>query len=574
MGHSLNRSSRIQRCPGRAMRTASSPLTIVIALAVVAGVMVPQVAAQCGDWSALDTGIYDGSVNAMLEWNGKIYVGGSFTKLGETGAVTANRIAAWDPATETWSTLGVGTNHDVYALCVWQNALYVGGSFTHAGGTSVNGIAKWNGTAWSGLSGGVGGSIPQVRALAVKGSFLYVGGYFTTAGGAAAKGIAQWTGTTWSEVSGGVTGMTYPNVSAMAVDQYNRLYIAGSFTHAGGVPAYGVARIQSMAAAWVGLGAGLGVQQALSILYVNEYEMYVGGYLDFWAGYHCYGIGMWDGFVWWPLEQGVGGTSRAVSSLALFDEDGDGWRNADLIVGGPFTEAGGVPANRIARWSRTGQGTPSWSPMCEWGMGSNSVSALCVLNDGSSDTLYAGGGFYSACGTWVLRIAKRGPGVSAFIPVMPNPQVEYVGDDATFEVTAEGTSPLEYQWRKDGDPLVDDTRISGSQTATLVIDGVVLSDAGDYDVVVTNGCGSATSNAAMLSVLVLADGDADGDVDLADFARFSACFNGPNRAPAPGCVGDADYDEDGDVDLTDFAMFSACFNGPNRPPAAGCPLAT
>ena len=67
----------------------------------------------------------------------------------------------------------------------------------------------------------------------------------------------------------------------------------------------------------------------------------------------------------------------------------------------------------------------------------------------------------------------------------------------------------------------------------------------------------------------MADFDCDGDVDLADFGAFSACFNGPNRPPAPSCAADADSDGDGDVDLADFGVFSPCFNGPNRPPA--CP---
>ena len=67
------------------------------------------------------------------------------------------------------------------------------------------------------------------------------------------------------------------------------------------------------------------------------------------------------------------------------------------------------------------------------------------------------------------------------------------------------------------------------------------------------------------------DFDADGDVDLTDFARFQACFNGPNRPPKKlGCES-ADFEPDGDVDLSDFATFQACFNGPNRPPKATCP---
>jgi hypothetical protein len=69
------------------------------------------------------------------------------------------------------------------------------------------------------------------------------------------------------------------------------------------------------------------------------------------------------------------------------------------------------------------------------------------------------------------------------------------------------------------------------------------------------------------------DADGDGDVDLADFLAFQACFNGPNRAYAAGgdpakcaCL---DTEPDADVDLADFLVFQGCFNGPNRPPA--CP---
>ncbi len=63
------------------------------------------------------------------------------------------------------------------------------------------------------------------------------------------------------------------------------------------------------------------------------------------------------------------------------------------------------------------------------------------------------------------------------------------------------------------------------------------------------------------------DFDGDGDVDLSDFNRFAACFNGPNQPPAfPGFCDATDADGDGDADLADFLRFSACFNGPNNPP--------
>ncbi len=65
------------------------------------------------------------------------------------------------------------------------------------------------------------------------------------------------------------------------------------------------------------------------------------------------------------------------------------------------------------------------------------------------------------------------------------------------------------------------------------------------------------------------DDDGDADVDLADFAAYRRCFNGPNQPFAVGC--DCfDGDGDGDVDLEEFAAFQRCFSGPNVPANPAC----
>ena len=69
-----------------------------------------------------------------------------------------------------------------------------------------------------------------------------------------------------------------------------------------------------------------------------------------------------------------------------------------------------------------------------------------------------------------------------------------VGDPASFTVVATGTAPLSYQWRKGG------VNISGATSATYNIAATVDGDAGSYTCVVTNVAGSATSNAATLTV--------------------------------------------------------------------------
>jgi hypothetical protein len=75
-----------------------------------------------------------------------------------------------------------------------------------------------------------------------------------------------------------------------------------------------------------------------------------------------------------------------------------------------------------------------------------------------------------------------------------------VGQPAVLHASASGYGPVTYQWRKGGVPLSDGGTISGVHTATLTIDPVSFSDAGSYDVLVTDSCASTSSNSAALSV--------------------------------------------------------------------------
>lgn len=151
----------------------------------------------------------------------------------------------------------------------------------------------------------------------------------------------------------------------------------------------------------------------------------------------------------------------------------------------------------------------------------------------------------------------------------PTSQEVVAGVTVQFSVTVTGATS--YQWQKDTVGLGDGGRISGATTPTLILSGVIKSDAGSYRCTVSGDCGSVTSDSAVLSVNVplsmATDFDGDADVDLNDFTFFRMCYNGPNRAlPYPECA-IADLDDDNDVDLEDFSFFRVCFNGPNRSPA-------
>ncbi|MBU0616866.1 MAG: hypothetical protein KKI02_04045 [Planctomycetes bacterium] len=127
----------------------------------------------------------------------------------------------------------------------------------------------------------------------------------------------------------------------------------------------------------------------------------------------------------------------------------------------------------------------------------------------------------------------------------PDDVVACEGGPASFAVTATGYPALSYQWRKDG---VD---IPGADQDSYAIASVTFADAGDYDVLVSNTCGSATSATATLTVCppILGDVDHDCDVDLEDLATLLANYGVQSGASYE----DGDLDGDGDVDLSDLA---------------------
>ncbi len=141
-----------------------------------------------------------------------------------------------------------------------------------------------------------------------------------------------------------------------------------------------------------------------------------------------------------------------------------------------------------------------------------------------------------------------------------------VGGTASFSVTATGDG-LSFRWRKGGNELSDGGPISGALTATLSINPVALGDAGDYDCVVTNTCGSQTSNAATLTVgspFVTGDTNCDGVVNFDDIDPFVVALSGQPgyEATYPGCRWlNADCDLDGDVDFDDIDAFVALLGG-------------
>ncbi len=214
-------------------------------------------------WTALGSGV-NSRVRALIVFDdgggAALYAGGGFTS---AGGVAANRIAKWNGA--NWTALGsglqVGTGPN--ALAVYDDgggpALYAAGNFGIAGGVAASRIAKWNGSSWTALAGG--GMDAFVSALAVYddggGSALYAGGGFSSAGGVAVRQVAKWDGSGWTALAGGVTSVD-ADVSTLAVFDDGggaALYAGGFFTSMDGVAANRIAKWDG--SSWTALGSGL-----------------------------------------------------------------------------------------------------------------------------------------------------------------------------------------------------------------------------------------------------------------------------------------------------------------------------
>ena len=114
------------------------------------------------------------------------------------------------------------------------------------------------------------------------------------------------------------------------------------------------------------------------------------------------------------------------------------------------------------------------------------------------------------------------------ITTPPADQAICAGQSVTFSVTAGGTNPT-YQWRKNG------VNIGGATSATYTKAGLISTDAGSYDVVVSvNSCSSVTSAAATLTVnttpAITTQPAASQIICLGTSATFSVVASG---TPAP-----------------------------------------
>ncbi|MCX8091481.1 MAG: N-acetylmuramoyl-L-alanine amidase, partial [Verrucomicrobiae bacterium] len=179
---------------------------------------------------------------------------------------------------------------------------------------------------------------------------------------------------------------------------------------------------------------------------------------------------------------GLSATAVSASQINLSWNDNSGIEDSykierALSAGGPWTEIATTAANATS-YANTGL----------------SGGTTYYYRVRAYDTVL-GNSAYSGVASATTQISG-----APSIVTQPQSQTVNPGSTVQFNVVATGNPPLSYQWRRNGANLANGGKFSGVNTATLTISNVQQTEAGSYDVIVSNTNGSVTSATAALAV--------------------------------------------------------------------------
>ena len=255
-------------------------------------------------------------------------------------------------------------------------------------------LTNVRGQEWDSLSIGVGeaGEYPHyVTSMTVFNNNLVVAGWFLNVGNIDCKNIAVWDGIKWDTLPGGG-----PNSDIYSMCTYqNDLYVGGLFSQVGNVN--NTAQIAGHnGTGWFNIGQGgpgAGNNVVYKILPFKN-TLVLGGNFTQFGGLPFNGIGRmvrWMGSYYDKVSGGI--TNGMMTSVSSIEE-----YNGKLYVGGDFTKAGSISANNIATWDG-GQ----WDSL---GSGANGP-IYRMFQDTMNNELYIFGGISKIDGTDVYIIKIR-----------------------------------------------------------------------------------------------------------------------------------------------------------------------
>lgn len=195
-----------------------------------------------------------------------------------------------------------------------------------------------------------------------------------------------------------------------------------------------------------------------------------------------------------------------------------------------FTAAASGNPTPTYQWSVSADSGSTWSAISGATSASYTASALTIGDSGKQFRCVATNSQGSATtSAATLTVNAAAPTITTH----PASQSVVVPATATFTVAATGTAPLSYQWQSRADSGATWAAVSGATASSYTTGVTTTGDTGkQFRCVITNSGGSATSNAATLTVAasatppsVTAQPSAQ-TVTAGSTATFTAAFSG------------------------------------------------
>jgi hypothetical protein len=174
---------------------------------------------EAGTWSLIAV-TNNQPVTCLVKYNGDLLIMGAFDTL---NGQKFNSFARYDGtnllpfSTYTWPLSG----RDFRTATIYNNEIYVGGQIFDSTG-SIRGIMKWTGTQWVSIGTGITGTFAAVSKLLVYDNKLFVGGSFDKASGNVGNAIFSYDGANFDDLGGGLQLAVYDMIVYS-----NELFITG-----------------------------------------------------------------------------------------------------------------------------------------------------------------------------------------------------------------------------------------------------------------------------------------------------------------------------------------------------------
>jgi trimeric autotransporter adhesin len=319
-------------------------------------------------WTALP-GAFNGEINTLVYTGGALYAGGYFTAV---NTLAATSVARWDGT--AWSGLGNGSLYNVMALAIHDDMVYAAGcTVFYPFPSDCRGRAtRWDGSGWTQIA--TTDSLIEAIAVTPDGA-VYMGGHFSTINDLPIAHFARWRAGAWEAAAADLTGP----VMALDVAPDGALYVGGDFASQS-IP--GLKHIARYDGTWQPLGSG--VDGAVTDLEVTDAAVYLSGRLTRAGDKSSEGVAIWHTAVN-SAPQAVADTATTTRGqavdIAVLGNDTDADQDG-LTITGVTTPSHGVAQviGAAVRYTPAANfaGTDSFSYTASDGVGGTSSATVTV----------------------------------------------------------------------------------------------------------------------------------------------------------------------------------------------------